>query len=237
MIDIIPAAERGRARIEHVDAGDGFITCQLWIDGKCVMNDLPAQEAQVNRPLIEAARGDVLITGLGIGYVLLPIFEKPDVHTVTVIEECQDVIDLVLPYIAHPKLTVILGSAFEWLPERTYDSMWFDIYPHTEQIGAALIERFAPYLRPGLGEIDLLIERLASEETEVGLGELTQPCEVWQTCQIVPSEPASQRGRVLDIRSRGIQIPVTPASSGPPSSSDGNRPCIWPPRTDFPRMS
>ena len=149
MIDIVPAAERGVARIEHIDDGSGFVMCQLRVNGACVMNDLPGLEGHSNRPVVEAARGDVLIAGLGIGYVLVPILAKPDVHTVTVIEKCQDVIDLVLPHIAHPKLTVILADVYEWLPEGTYDSMWFDIYPHTEQIGVTLLNRFAPYLRPG----------------------------------------------------------------------------------------
>ncbi len=149
MIDLIPAAERGQARIEHVDAGDGFITCQLWVNGCCVMNDLPGQEELINSPLLEQARGDVLITGLGIGYVLVPILAKPEVRTVTVIEKCQDVIDLVLPYIRHPKLKVVLADAFEWVPDSTFDTMWFDIYPHTEEVGGILLKRYAPYLRSG----------------------------------------------------------------------------------------
>ena len=47
--------------------------CQLWVNGACVMNDLPGLEGHCNRPVVEAARGDVLIAGLGIGYVLVPI--------------------------------------------------------------------------------------------------------------------------------------------------------------------
>ena len=50
---------------------------------------------------------------------------------------------------SHPKLMVILADVYEWLPDETYDTMWFDIYPHTEAIGVTLLNRFAPYLRPG----------------------------------------------------------------------------------------
>jgi len=147
MTDLIPAARKGVAEIKHPTGPEAC--CQLWVDGKCVMNAAPSLEIGLNRPVIEAARGDVLITGLGIGYILIPILAKPEVRSVTVIEKCQDVVDLVLPYLAHPKLTVILADAYEWVPSETYDTMWFDIYPHDEQVGVTLMNRFTPYLRPG----------------------------------------------------------------------------------------
>lgn len=143
----IPAARRGVAEIKHVTGPEAC--CQLWVHGKCVMNSAPDLEIGLNRPVIEAAQGDVLITGLGIGYILIPILAKPEVRSVTVIEKCQDVVDLVLPYLAHPKLTVILADAFEWVPSGAYDTMWFDIYPHDEAVGITLLNLYTPYLRPG----------------------------------------------------------------------------------------
>ncbi len=147
MTDLIPAARRGVAEIKHVTGPEEC--CQLWVNNKCVMNAAPDLEIDLNRPVVEAAHGDVLITGLGIGYILVPILAKPEVRSVTVIEISQDVVDLVLPYLAHPKLTVILADALEWEPAGTYDTMWFDIYPHDEQVGATLLKRFAGCLRPG----------------------------------------------------------------------------------------
>lgn len=156
MAHLIPAGERGVARIEHVREDENVpgaspkeYFCQLWVDGKCVMNDYPPQERDINLPVIEAARGDVLIAGLGIGYILVPILAKPEVESVTVIEKCQDVIDLVLPHLTHPKLTVVLADAFDWTPPNSYDTMWFDIYPHDQQVGETLMTRYAPWLRSG----------------------------------------------------------------------------------------
>src|SRR5450755_3838010 len=56
MTDLIPAARRGVAEIKHVTGPEAC--CQLWVDGKCVMNAAPAIEIGLNRPVVEAAHGD-----------------------------------------------------------------------------------------------------------------------------------------------------------------------------------
>jgi spermidine synthase len=60
------------------------------------------------------------------------VLDKPEVESVTVIEKYQDVIDLVAPHYAHPKLTVICADIYEWTPPKgtVYDTIYFDIWPN-----------------------------------------------------------------------------------------------------------
>jgi hypothetical protein len=64
--------------------------------GVIVMSDTPDEIAD-HQPAIRAARGHVLINGLGLGYVLGAVLGKPDVERVTVVEIDEDVIALVGP--------------------------------------------------------------------------------------------------------------------------------------------
>lgn len=92
-----------------------------------VMSDTPA-EYNDHLPFIQRAEGHVLIAGLGIGMVIKNIIDKVD-H-ITVIELSQDLIDLVHPYYASPKLTVICADIMTWKPPKNtkYDAVWFDIW-------------------------------------------------------------------------------------------------------------
>ena len=90
-------------------------------------------EKRTSARFVTAARGDVLICGLGIGLVLLPLLGNPKVTSITVIEKTQDVIDLVLPQIksfdTENKLKVICADCFEWVAEDRYDIIFIDIWP------------------------------------------------------------------------------------------------------------
>lgn len=79
---------------------------------------------------VTAARGDVLIAGLGIG--LLPTFikDKKSVRRIDIVELHQDVIYLVFNQIASPKMRIIKDDIFHYLsttPNR-YDFIHIDIW-------------------------------------------------------------------------------------------------------------
>jgi hypothetical protein len=98
-----------------------------------IMSDTPA-EIRDHLRFIGWARGDVLITGLGLGVVLQAVLNKPDVRRVTVIEIDQDVIDLVAPHYAArfpDRFEVIHGDALtlKIRPGRKWDCAWHDIWP------------------------------------------------------------------------------------------------------------
>lgn len=87
-------------------------------------------EYRTNRKFIAAAHGDILILGLGLGMVLGPLHEKPEVKSITVVELEPDVVNLVLPTYEHlEKLEVVMGNAFEFQPTQVYDHVFHDIWP------------------------------------------------------------------------------------------------------------
>src|SRR3954469_21638435 len=58
---------------------------RLWCDGEVIMSDTPA-EMREHLPIVRAARGHVLINGLGLGMVVAACLNKPEVEHVTVVE-------------------------------------------------------------------------------------------------------------------------------------------------------
>jgi spermidine synthase len=182
MAAVIPEGEKGRARVKHVgvSASDSALTgiralvsgrpgevvregtyAQLFVDGQLVMSDTQ-MERRSNLGVIWNARGDVLIAGLGLGMIVVPLLAGPDVTSVTVIEQCKDVIDLVEPHVrraagknAPSKLAVIEADIFEWKPPKgqKWDCIYFDIWADicTDNLDdmAKLHRRFGRRKNPG----------------------------------------------------------------------------------------
>ena len=86
--------------------------------------------------LWDNATGDVLIGGLGIGLCNQVLINNPNVNTVTIIENSQDVIDLVWPHCAKDRrFTLIKADIETWTPPPAswhslgyWDVMWFDTW-------------------------------------------------------------------------------------------------------------
>lgn len=105
-------------------------------------------------PVVEAACGDVLLFGFGLGFVLLPIMNKPEVTSVTVVEREQEVLDLCASQLKlNDKVRIILADAITWEPDMMFDFInddcdyqgieySFDCYTHNEK-------RLKSYLKPG----------------------------------------------------------------------------------------
>jgi hypothetical protein len=117
MIDkvTVPEGERGLWRVERfqITKTDAAIaafsyrarvpspgTYTKLMHGRClVMSDTPA-EMRDHYAFVLAAKGHVLISGLGLGMVLGACLRRPDVETVTVLEIDADLIALVGPHYA-----------------------------------------------------------------------------------------------------------------------------------------
>ena len=142
---------------------------RLIVDEEVMMSDAP-YEARSNVDIIEGARGDVLIAGLGMGMVLIPILLKKSVRSVFVVEKNRDVIKLVWPCIkkwrehqgmvgAKPAPLVLEeGSIFDWTPpmvplKQKFDVIYFDIWPTISKknlVDANILKKqFKKYLKPG----------------------------------------------------------------------------------------
>lgn len=94
-----------------------------------VMSDTP-DEMRDHFGFVYAARGHVLINGLGIGMALGAVLKKESVDRVTVIEVSEDVISLVGPHYACERLSIIHADAFDYSPPKRirYGAVWHDIW-------------------------------------------------------------------------------------------------------------
>lgn len=127
--------------------------------GNIWMSDTP-MEKRTNRPVINHAAGDVLILGMGMGLVLPPLLQAPEIQSITVIEVDEQVISLVLPQLQKhyttDNLNIIHGDGFhpeKHLPKNArYDYIWFDIWQNIcadnwEEI-KMLQKKYKSYLNP-----------------------------------------------------------------------------------------
>lgn len=104
---------------------------KLCYKGNIIMSNTPAEIDDHMYFIRHIARGKVLLNGLGLGVALKAILEKPEVESVTVIENSQDVINLVAPsFKDNPKVQIILADAYTWKPPKgvVYDAVWHDIW-------------------------------------------------------------------------------------------------------------
>jgi len=152
MVEILPEVEGNRFAIRHFEISNNNLRFALLRDaiyGKCENTGLETgkyvklidketgqtlmvdtwNEFVTNVDFINRAHGDVLIGGLGIGLVILPIQDKKEVKSITVVEKHREVIDLVLPQLpVNSKVKVIHADVFEWVAEQRYNVIYFDIW-------------------------------------------------------------------------------------------------------------
>ena len=98
--------------------------------GECVMEDTP-KELNTHLNFVLRAKGNILITGLGLGCVVRGLLFKKDVTKITVIERDKSVLSLVAPYMPKDeRLNIIEADAIEWTKNNTenFDFAWHDVW-------------------------------------------------------------------------------------------------------------
>ena len=136
----------------------------LYQNKTCWMMNTPA-EAATNDPIAEKAHGNVLTFGLGIGYFTFMALRNPTVASVTVVERCQEVINLfkqvILPHFNVQKPVYILHEdAYQmWKPQilKAYDTIYADIW-HGGDDGLPIISRLLEAYNPPLEKTFFWIE-------------------------------------------------------------------------------
>ena len=119
------AAINGRPE-RAVDAGEYWMLTE---NGYVYMSNTPA-EVRDHYGFIRAAKGSVLIAGLGLGMVIKALLDKPEVTRIVVVELSQDVIDLVGPaYTKDSRVEIICEDIFKFKTSEHFDYAWFDIWP------------------------------------------------------------------------------------------------------------
>jgi SAM-dependent methyltransferase len=96
----------------------------------CIMSNTYMEE-RTNREFVLKANGDVFIAGLGIGLIVLPVQDKVEVKSITILEKSPEVIELVgNQLLLNNKVKIIQGDVFEYeFPKGTkFDTIYFDIW-------------------------------------------------------------------------------------------------------------
>lgn len=127
---------------------------RLLHDDECVMSDTN-MEKRTNSEFCINAHGDIIIGGLGIGMIVMAVQDKPEVHSITVIEKNEEVIEMIASQLNfNDKVNIICDDVFSWKPDRgvKYDMVYMDIwnYINSEIYKAEmqpLKRKYAKYLR------------------------------------------------------------------------------------------
>lgn len=151
--------EQSQMTAINMHSGNDFVPPGKYtrlVNGRTVWMSDTDMEQRTNYGVVNKAKGDVLIAGLGLGMVLVPILAKPEVRHVTVLEKYPEVRKLVeVPLLMHLgtrtalKLTVIDADVHTWKPPagQKWDCIYFDIWASqstdTLQEIATLKRRFA----------------------------------------------------------------------------------------------
>lgn len=108
-----------------------IVTCLVKDGQGLLMSDSP-QEMFLQYDAFKAARGKVLVGGLGLGMYATMIANKPEVESVTVVEISKDVVRLCRP--THPKIRVVRGDFWKYIKKQPldgFDFVYVDIYYST----------------------------------------------------------------------------------------------------------
>jgi len=112
------------------------------IDGVVFMSTTP-MEVESHIIHIEEAKGDVIVGGLGMGYYISKIIKKPEVTSVTIIEQNKAVIAMYeklmetnKDFFYSDKIKIIHADLVTYESEQVFDYAYFDIWAtlDTEEI-------------------------------------------------------------------------------------------------------
>jgi hypothetical protein len=97
--------------------------------GEVVMEDTP-NELSTHMNFILKAKGEVLVSGLGLGCVVRGLLCNPAVEKITVVERDQRIIDMVWPHMPKDdRLHLIHDCAIKYAGYKDrYDMAWHDIW-------------------------------------------------------------------------------------------------------------
>ena len=121
----IPEDEKGEWKVEMDNGECSLVKLSI---GNSIMKD-SKWEYDTHKWLWDNATGDILVAGLGIGFLNKELIDNHNFTSVTIIENSQDVIDLVWPYCAKDsRFTLIKEDIETWnIPTGSHwDIGWFD---------------------------------------------------------------------------------------------------------------
>lgn len=123
-----------------------------------MMSDHPC-ESESNLAFLQAARGRVLVVGLGLGYILLPLLQDPAIVSIDVVELDPDIIAKVGAVLLEQDARGILrlhqgeleswpiGREGEW--DTIYLDVWFQVGTEERAQAVRALELYRPLLAEG----------------------------------------------------------------------------------------
>ena len=112
-------------------------------EGNNIWMSLNPNEIETMKPFINKGQGNVLVLGLGMGYVPFMMSLNPDVKHITIVERDQNIINLfnnlLFPhFINKNKITIIKDDAIKYVSKNNkYDYIFADLW-HTPEDGLDL---------------------------------------------------------------------------------------------------
>ena len=105
-----------------------FSIYEIWRGNQCIMSNIGVELFPLYIPY-QRARGNVLLGGLGVGFLAQMLCSKENVKNVTVVEFSRDVIDLCS--FSHEKINIIHEDFYEYLTKQElsrFDYIYFDTF-------------------------------------------------------------------------------------------------------------
>lgn len=113
--------------------------------GEIVMED-SLRELRRHLPIWLAARGRVLVTGLGLGCVVRGLLASPDVEHIDVVELDAHVLRVIgAEFVYNDRVTLHHGDALKFKRAKKWDVAWHDLWcegPGLHRLHIALFKRF-----------------------------------------------------------------------------------------------
>ena len=114
-------------------------------------------EVMTNQIFFEKSKGDVLIFGLGLGWIIFPILDRDDIKSITVVEKNTEIIEFVGDVLSKKdlknKLNIIEGDVYDYhnYLDKKFDFIYFDTYD-TPDLSISDIDKLNPLYQKFLND-------------------------------------------------------------------------------------
>jgi len=106
-------------------------------DNKTVVMDTSDLEKLTNKYFLDNAIGDVIVFGVGLGFIIFPLLQDPTVTSIKIVEYDQEIIDYVGSIIEqndiHNKVTIVQGDVktyYQQVTNEVYDFIYIDYWDY-----------------------------------------------------------------------------------------------------------
>ena len=138
--DISLDGDKENSRIGYFDHKFSYLALT---EGNNIWMSLNPNEIETMKPYIKKAKGDVLVLGLGMGYVPFMMALKPEVKSITIVEKDPDIISLfnslIYPSFKNKeKIKIVEDDAIDYVRKQNkFDYIFADLW-HSPEDGLSL---------------------------------------------------------------------------------------------------